>query len=79
MLDRNLTLRLFDAIGRHQTVMDLRSGKAGEEDGKLRTDKMELRQDYDMPRILGRDMFEECQVSHHFRLHDQQFQFPARF
>ena len=24
MLDRNLTLRLFDAIGRHQTVMDLR-------------------------------------------------------
>ena len=68
MLDRNLTLRLFDAIGRHQTMMDIRSGEAGEEDGKLRTDKTELRQDYDMPRILGRDMFEECQVSHHLRL-----------
>ena len=63
MLDSNLTLRLFDAIGRHQTVMDLRSGEAGLEDGKLRTDKRELRRDYNMPSILGRDMFEECQVS----------------
>ena len=63
MLDSNLTLRLFDAIGRHQTVMDLRSGVAGQEDGKLRTDKRELRRDYNMPSILGRDMFEECQVS----------------
>ena len=64
MLERNLTLRLFDAIGRHQTMMDIRSGVAGEEDGKLRTDKRELRRDYDMPSILGRDMFEECQVGH---------------
>ena len=65
MLEGNLTLRLFDAIGRHQTMMDIRSGEAGEEDGKLRTDKRELRRDYDMPSILGRDMFEECQVGHH--------------
>ena len=63
MLDSNLTLRLFDAIGRHQTVMDLRSGEAGQEDGKQRTDKRELRRDYNMPSILGQDMFEECQVS----------------
>ncbi len=65
MLDSNLTLRLFDAIGRHQTMMDIRSGEAGEEDGQLRTDKRELRRDYSMPSILGRDMFEECQVGHH--------------
>ena len=65
MLDSNLTLRLFDAIGRHQTMMDIRSGEAGQEDGKLRTDKRELRRDYDMPSILGRDMFEECQVRYH--------------
>ena len=63
MLESNLTLRLFDAIGRHQTEMDLRSGEAEQEDGKMRTDKRELRRDYDMPSILGRDMFEECQVS----------------
>ena len=62
MLNSNFTLRLFDAIGRHQTMMDIRRGEAGEEDGKLRTDKGELRRDYDMPIILERDMFEECQV-----------------
>ena len=40
-----------------------KGGEVGQEDGKLRTDKRELRRDYDMPSILGRDMFEECQVS----------------
>ena len=78
MLDRNLTLRLFDAIGRHQTMMDIRSGEAGEEDGKLGTDKTELRQDYDMPRILGLDVFEECQVSHHSRLQNQNFNYHVK-
>ena len=63
MLESNLTLRLFDAIGRHQTEMDLRSREMAMEDGKIRTDKRELRRDYDMPSILGWDMFEECQVS----------------
>ena len=59
MIERNLTVRLFDDIGVHETVMRLRRG---EEAGDERTDKRELRQEYSMPAIIGQDIFETCQV-----------------
>ena len=51
MIERNLTVRLFDDIGVHETVMRLRRG---EEAGDERTDKRELRQEYSMPAIIAR-------------------------
>ena len=61
MIDRNLTVRLFDDIGVHETVMRLRTGHTD----NLRSDKRELRRDYSMPAIFGQDIFETCQVAHY--------------
>ena len=59
MISRNLTVRLFDDIGVHETVMRLRRGR---EEGDERTDKRSLREEYSMPAIIGQDIFETCQV-----------------
>ena len=59
----NMTLRLFDAIGVHQTEFDLRNKTHNIGDQHERSDKRELRLDYSMPAILGQDIFETCQVS----------------
>ena len=58
MMENNLTVRLFDDIGVHETVMRLRTGHTD----NLRSDKRELRRDYAMPAIFGQDIFETCQV-----------------
>ena len=58
MMENNLTVRLFDDIGVHETVMRLRTGDTDQ----LRSDKRELRRDYSMPEIFGQDIFETCQV-----------------
>ena len=59
MMDNNLTVRLFDDIGVHETVMRLRTGDTTD---PLRSGKRELRLDYSMPAIFGQDIFETCQV-----------------
>ena len=58
---QNLTLRLFDAIGVHQTSKDIRENLEYSEEER-RTDKTELRKEYSMPEILNQDIFETCQV-----------------
>ena len=58
---QNLTLRLFDAIGVHQTAKDLRQNLEYNEEER-RTDKTELRKEYSMPEILKQDIFKTCQV-----------------
>ena len=58
MMENNLTVRLFDDIGVHETVMRLRTGDTDH----LRSDKRQLRLDYSMPAIFGQDIFETCQV-----------------
>ena len=60
MISRNLTVRLFDDIGVHESGMRLRGG--GREEGDERSDKRALREEYSMPPIIGQDIFETCQV-----------------
>ena len=61
MMESNLTVRLFDDIGVHESVMRLRTGRGGEAGGE-RSDKRILRQEYSMPEIIGQDIFDTCQV-----------------
>jgi hypothetical protein len=56
MMRSNLTIRLFDPIGRHELKMH-KNGKILEG-----TNKLELRNDYSLPAMLGKDLFEECQI-----------------
>ena len=57
MIKRNLTVRLFDPIARHESYMNLRKGYKTE-----RTNKLELRQEYSCPQVFRKDLFEECQI-----------------
>ena len=56
-MKKNLTGMVFDPILRHDTEMSMRQEKPLEGGNKL-----ELRNDYSMPAILGRDLFDSCEI-----------------
>ena len=57
MMRRNLTVRLFDPLARHEMAEMKRSGKE-----EAARDKLELREEYTHPKILGQDLFDECGI-----------------
>ena len=57
MMKNNLTVRLFDPIARHETEMNRRQEKL-----MTGRNKLELREDYSIPAILGRDLFDACEI-----------------
>ena len=55
MLKEKMTIRIFDPLGEHHHEGLRRHGE-----GVVETDKLDLKDDYETPAPLGRDLFRQC-------------------